>query len=67
MEKTKGAAQDYNLVSYFESGRTEKVSKAFAVEHEGTIYYLTSAGQMEKFKADPNEYLLAYGGWALPG
>ncbi len=67
LDKTRVAVQGYSPVSYFESGKAEKGSEQFAVEHEGVIYYLTPAEQMEEFKADPNKYLPAYGGWCAYG
>jgi YHS domain-containing protein len=67
LDKTRVAVQGYSPVSYFESGNAERGNKEFAVEHDGVIYYLTSTEQMEKFKADPNKYVPAYGGWCAYG
>jgi YHS domain-containing protein len=67
LDKTTVAIQGYSPVSYFEKGRAEEGRKEFAVEHEGVLYYLTSAEQMEKFKTHPEKYVPAYGGWCAYG
>ncbi|MEM1446087.1 MAG: YHS domain-containing (seleno)protein [Planctomycetota bacterium] len=56
----------YSPVSYFEDG-PEAGSPAFPVVHDGVTYFLTDAAQVEKFEADPETYLPAYGGWCAFG
>lgn len=57
----------YSPVSYFTRGRAERGSKDFAVEYRGITYRLTSGEQVEMFKADPEKYVPAYGGWCALG
>ena len=46
----------YSPVSYFDPGRPEKGSPAHSSRHEGKVYWLTSAEQVEQFEADPDAY-----------
>lgn len=63
-----GVALDgYSPVSYFSEGRAEPGDPAFQVEHEGVIYYLTSAAQLKMFKEQPEKYVPAFGGWCAFG
>ena len=48
LDETRIAVQGYSPVSYFEKGIAEMGSPEFAVTHDGTTYYLTSAEQAEK-------------------
>lgn len=57
----------YSPVSYFTAGGPEKGDPAFAVEHNGVTYHLTSAAQVEMFKADPLKYEPQCGGWCAFG
>ncbi len=57
----------YSPVSYFEAGRAERGSSEFAVTHEGIIYWMNSAEQVTKFKADPQKYEPTFGGWCAYG
>lgn len=61
------AIDGYSPVSYFTQGRAERGSTDFAVEHQGITYLLTSEEQIETFKADPEKYVPAYGGWCALG
>ncbi len=61
------AIAGYSPVSYFTKGYAEKGSPDFAVEHDGLTYLLTSAEQAEQFKAAPDKYAPAYGGWCAFG
>ena len=67
LDKTRIAMQGYSPVSYFEKGQAERGSAQFAVEHDGVVYHMTSAEQMEKFRSDPDRYVPAYGGWCAYG
>ncbi len=46
----------YSPVSYFTKGVPELGSKDFAVTHDGRVFYLTSAQQVELFAANPDKY-----------
>lgn len=61
------AIDGYSPVSYFTQSRAERGSEDFAVEHRGITYLLTSQEQVETFKADPEKYVPAYGGWCALG
>ena len=57
------AIDGYSPVSYFTEGKSEMGSPEFEVSHNGTSYWLTSADQVTTFKADPDRYQPAHGGW----
>lgn len=57
----------YSPVSYFTSGGPEKGDPAFAVEHNGVTYHLTSPEQVEMFKKNPARYEPQCGGWCAFG
>lgn len=61
------ALEGYSPVSYFTENAPQKGNPHFAVEHEGVTYYLTSAKQVEQFKANPQRYVPQYGGWCALG
>lgn len=61
------AIDGYSPVSYFTKGKAERGRPEFAVEHEGITYLLTSQEQVEVFKASPDRFVLAYGGWCAFG
>jgi len=67
LDESRVAIQGYSPVSYFESGKAEKGDEACAVEHAGVIYHMTSEEQMAKFKANPDRFVPAYGGWCAFG
>ncbi len=46
----------YSPVSYFTKNIAELGSPEFAVEHDGTVYYLASQEQVEIFAKNPNKY-----------
>lgn len=56
------AIQGYDPVSYFQ-GKAAKGSKDHAVNHQGTVYYFSSAANAETFKKNPAAYEPQYGGW----
>ena len=57
----------YSPVSYFTEGKPQRGNPAFAVEHRGVTYLLTSKHQVQQFKQDPDRYVPAYGGWCAFG
>lgn len=46
----------YSPVSYFAKGQAEPGQREHAVAHQGRVYYLTSAAQVEAFYRDPERY-----------
>ncbi|MEM6511946.1 MAG: hypothetical protein AAF660_02950 [Pseudomonadota bacterium] len=46
----------YSPVSYFTENKAERGSREFSVEHDGRLYYLTSAAQVEIFNDNPDKY-----------
>jgi YHS domain-containing protein len=57
----------FSPVSYFTVGHAEKGDPRFAVEHNGVIYHLTSAAQVDMFKKNPSRYEPQCGGWCAFG
>lgn len=56
------ALQGYDPVSYHRQG-PEKGKKEFIFQHDGATYLFSSRNNLETFKASPNTYLPAFGGW----
>lgn len=50
----------YSPVSYFTNDKAELGSPEFSVEHEGRVYFLTSAEQVALFNEDPERYRPRY-------
>lgn len=50
------AIKGYSPVSYFEKGLAEKGSPEFTSAYRGKTYRFSSAGQKQKFDADPASY-----------
>lgn len=50
----------YSPVSYFTVNTAEKGSAEFAVQHQGKLYYLTSAEQVEIFNQNPDKFRPRY-------
>lgn len=57
----------YSPVSYLENNRAEPGSPLFSLEHDGVTYFFVSPNQMKLFKANPERYLPAYGGYCAFG
>ena len=53
----------YDPVSYFINGAPTKGSEQYSYLWTGVTYRFASAGNLEKFKADPEKYLPQYGGY----
>ena len=66
-DTTEIAIGGYSPVSYFEKQRAEVGSLDHAVTHDGKTYHLASAEQAETFRANPQKYVPAYGGWCAYG
>ena len=54
------AISGYSPVSYFTQDKAELGSPEFAVEHDGSVYYLTSTEQVELFGENPEMYRPRY-------
>ncbi len=57
----------YSPVSYLARNRAEPGSPLHRAEHAGVTYFFTDASQVKAFKADPDRYLPAYGGYCAFG
>lgn len=56
------ALEGYDAVSYFD-GKPMEGSSTFSTTHKGITYHFASALNLAKFKATPQKYEPAYGGW----
>ena len=56
------AVEGYDVVSYFNGEATEGKSE-FRYIYKNIVYQFSSASNLEKFKATPDKYEPAYGGW----
>lgn len=62
------AVDGYDTVAYFTHNRAVKGKKEFKIEYMGANWYFSSAGNLERFKNDPEKYAPQYGGycaWAI--
>lgn len=59
--------QGYSPVSYVDDQRAEPGSPLITAEHDGVTYLFASPGQRDKFVANPERYLPAYGGYCAYG
>src|SRR5688572_32913025 len=60
--KNKIAIEGYDPVSYFEGTPTEGIS-TLKLSYKGVVYLFSSQTTLNKFKASPDKYEPAYGGW----
>lgn len=56
------ALEGYDPVSYFQ-GKPAEGSDKFKLTHRGVTYLFASAANQATFKASPDKYEPAYGGW----
>jgi len=56
------AIEGYDPVSYF-NGKPEEGEESIRISHKGIIYQFANHANLEKFKATPDKYEPAYGGW----
>lgn len=56
------AVDGYDLVSYFDHSPREG-SNEVTVIYKGITYYFSGEANASKFRADPEKYEPAYGGW----
>ncbi|WP_281616436.1 YHS domain-containing (seleno)protein [Flammeovirga sp. SubArs3] len=62
LEKGDVAVGGYDPVSYFEN-KVEKGDRHITTVYQGAHYYFVSQKHLEAFKASPQKYSPAYGGW----
>ena len=56
------AVEGYDPVSYFDN-KPQEGDEKFQISTKGIIYYFVSSVNLNKFKASPEKYEPAYGGW----
>ncbi len=66
VDADKIAVSGYDLVSYFDS-HAEPGEQSFSARYQGAAYLFSSVAHLELFKADPQRYLPAYGGYCAYG
>ncbi len=57
----------YDAVAYFAVNKAVEGSTKFTAAHKGAIYQFSSAANRDTFKANPNKYEPAYGGYCAYG
>lgn len=63
LSKSGLAIDGYDPVAYFKTNKAIEGKKEFAVNHQGTIYYFSTAENKEIFIKNPSFYEPQYGGW----
>lgn len=61
------AVHGYDVVAYFTQGRPTIGSYKHAVAHEGATYRFASQANLDAFKANPEKYAPAFGGFCAFG
>ena len=61
------AAQGYDVVSYFNASGPTVGNTKYAAKHVGALYQFTTAANRDTFKANPDKYAPAYGGYCAFG
>lgn len=56
------AIEGYDPVSYFD-GKPLEGKSSFSHAHKGVTYLFSSSENLNKFKAEPDKFEPAYGGW----
>jgi YHS domain-containing protein len=57
------AIQGYDPVAYFNAGKAVEGKKDLLLSYQGATYRFSSATNRDLFKAAPEKYEPAYGGW----
>ena len=57
----------FDPVAYFTVGKPTPGDKLYSATHAGVTYHFASARNRDLFKADPNKYAPAYGGFCAMG
>ena len=60
-------AHGYDVVAYFTDGKAVLGDDQYTTEYDGAKYRFASAGNRDKFKADPDKYAPQYGGYCAFG
>jgi len=63
ISKNSLAIDGYDPVAYFKNNKAVEGKKEFSVNHQGTIYYFSSAETKDAFLKNPAAYEPQYGGW----
>ena len=61
------AAHGYDIVAFFADGSPIVGSDKFALAHKGGTYRFAGQANLDSFKASPDKYLPAYGGFCAYG
>ena len=61
------AVHGFDVVAYHTKGKPLQGDAKFAVVHKQATYRFTSAEHLKAFKADPDKYVPAYGGYCAYG
>jgi len=61
--RERAAIRGYDPVAYFVENAPVKGLKEYQLEHNGGTWWFSSAENLEKFAADPEKYMPAYGGY----
>ena len=57
----------HDTVAYFTEGKPVLGSAEFTAQHDGAVYRFASAANRDLFRADPDKYAPAYGGYCALG
>lgn len=57
----------HDAVAYFTESKPVQGSAEFTAQHEGAVYRFASAKNRDTFRANPNKYAPAYGGFCAFG
>ena len=66
-ENSTPAVQGYDVVSYQSGKRPIRGNGHFTANHEGATYLFSSQENLNTFKANPDRYAPAYGGYCAYG
>ena len=62
LSKSELAIDGYDPVAYFKTNKAIEGKKQFAVNHQGAVYYFSSAETKDAFVKNPSAYEPQYGG-----
>lgn len=57
----------HDAVAYFTVGKPVRGSSEFTAQHDGAVYRFANAKNRDLFRADPDKYAPAYGGYCALG
>jgi YHS domain-containing protein len=63
LSKSGLAIDGYDPVAYFKKNKAIEGKKEFSVNHQGAVYYFSSAENKDAFIKNPSSYEPQYGGW----